>query len=74
MTTIHIFSSTSGSGLFAFTGEAEGGNLPARHGPWRHMALVPPDGALPHHIERGPVETAIERHGFQMWRPRDPTA
>ncbi|MCE1236772.1 MAG: hypothetical protein LWW93_10490 [Hyphomicrobiales bacterium] len=74
MTTIHIFSSTSGSGLFAFTAEAEGGNLPTRHGPWRHMARVPPNGALPHHIDREPVEDAIEKHGFQMWRPRVPKA
>ncbi|MDK9697527.1 MAG: hypothetical protein OEL76_14170 [Siculibacillus sp.] len=70
MSVIHTFSSTSGSGLCAFTDDAEGRKLPERHGPWKHTDRVPSSRDLPHGIDRGAVETAIELHGYQMWRPR----
>lgn len=72
MTTIHTFSSTSGSGLFAFTDDAQGRNLPDRHGPWMHVGSVLARRSLPHGIDRKAVEAAIGREGFQMWRPRKP--
>ncbi len=71
MTMIHTFSSTSGSGLFAFAGDAEGARLPARHGPWQHVGGVAAGEAMPHGIDRAAVETAIEAQGFQMWRRRE---
>ena len=70
MSVIHTFASTNGSGLHAFTDDAEGRRLPVRHGPWKHTSRVPAGRDLPHGIDRGTVETAIESHGFQMWRPR----
>lgn len=68
MSVIHTFSSTNGSGLHAFTGDAEGRKLPERHGPWKHTSRVPAGRDLPHGIDRNAVEVAIETHGFQMWR------
>jgi hypothetical protein len=70
--TIHTFSSTSGSGLFAFTDDAQGRNLPDRHGPWNHVGSTSTPRSLPHGVDRTVVEAAIEREGFQMWRPRKP--
>ncbi len=74
MTVIHIFSSTNGSGLHAFTDDAEGSRLPVRHGPWKHTSRVPAGRDLPHGIARRAVEAAIAAHGFQMWRPQKTTA
>lgn len=74
MFVIHTFSSSNGSGLFAFTDEADGSRLPERHGPWKHVGVVSTTRSLPHGIDRKGVETAIEAHGFQMWRPRTPKA
>ncbi len=70
MSVIHTFTSSNGSGLHAFTGDADGHRLPARHGPWKHMGKVLPNRDLPHKLDRSTVEAAIEAHGFQMWRPR----
>ncbi len=70
MSVIHTFSSTSGSGLQAFTDDPEGRCLPDRHGPWKHVGRVPAGRDLPHGLDRGTVETAIEARGFQMWRVR----
>jgi hypothetical protein len=70
MPVIHTFTSTNGSGLSAFTGDSDGRQLPARHGPWKHMGSVQPNRDLPHKLDRSIVEAAIETHGFQMWRPR----
>lgn len=70
MSVIHTFASTNGSGLGAFTGDADGHRLPARHGPWKHTGSVPSHRDLPHKLDRSTVEAAIEAHGFQMWRPR----
>lgn len=70
MTTIHTFSSTGGSGLYAFTDDAKGDKLPDRHGPWKHVGSVTGARALPHGIDRKAVEAAIGKQGFQMWRPR----
>lgn len=72
MSVIHTFTSSSGSGLCAFTGDADGHRLPVRHGPWKHTGSVQPNRDLPHKLDRSTVETAIETHGFQMWRPRRP--
>lgn len=74
MSVIHTFSSTKGSGLFAFTEDAEGRNLPERHGPWKHVGMVSAKRSLPHGIDRNAVEAAIEKQGYQMWRPRPPRA
>ena len=70
MSVIHTFSSTNGSGLHAFTDDAEGRRLPERHGPWKHTSRVPAGRDLPHGIDRRTVERAIETHGYQMWRPQ----
>lgn len=70
MSVIHTFSSTNGSGLNAFTDDAEGRSLPPRHGPWKHIGRVGAGRDLPHGVDRGAVETAIEARGFQMWRVR----
>ena len=70
MSTIHVFASTSGSGLHAFAGDAEGSRLPPRHGPWKRTGSVPADRDLPHAMDRAAVEAAIEAQGFQMWRVR----
>jgi hypothetical protein len=70
MSVIHTFSSSKGTELYAFTGDADGRLLPARHGPWMHVDSVPSNRTLPHGIDRKAVEAAIEAHGFQMWRLR----
>lgn len=70
MSVIHTFTSSNGSGLWAFAGDADGSRLPERHGPWKRMGTVQPNRDLPHKLDRSTVETAIETHGFQMWRQR----
>lgn len=70
MSAIHSFTSANGSGLCAFAGDAEGTRLPARHGPWRHVGSVRRHQSLPHGIDRSLVESAIEEHGFQMYRTK----
>lgn len=70
MSVIHTFASTNGSGLHAFTADADGRRLPTRHGPWKHTSTVAPNRDLPHALDRSTVEAAIDVHGFQMWRPR----
>ena len=70
MSVIHTFSSTNGSGLNAFAGDVDGLRLPARHGPWKHIGHVSAHRDLPHGLDRGTVEAAIETAGFQMWRLR----
>mgnify|MGYP001305607933 CR=1 FL=1 len=74
MSVIHTFASTNGSGLHAFTDDADGGKLPARHGPWKHTGRVPAGRDLPYGLDRSTVETAIATHGFQMWRRQEPKA
>lgn len=70
MSAIHNFTSAGSSGLNAFAGDAEGTRLPVRHGPWRHVGSVRRHQTLPHGIDRSLVESAIEEHGFQMWRAK----
>jgi len=70
MSVIHTFTSTNGSGLGAFAGDADGSRLPERHGPWKHTSSVAAGRKLPHGLDRATVEAAIETQGFQLWRPR----
>lgn len=70
MFSIHTFA--NGSGLNAFAGDADGTRLPERHGPWRRIGSTRRNQALPHGIDRSMVESAIEEHGFQMWRAKAP--
>jgi hypothetical protein len=70
MSVIHTFSSTNGSGLHACTDDPEGRSLPIRHGPWKHVGRVQAGRDLPHGLDRGTIEKAIEANGFQMWRIR----
>lgn len=69
MIVIHAFASTKGTGLRAFTGDADGHKLPERHGPWKHTGRILPNRELPFRADRSVVEAAIETQGFQMWRP-----
>lgn len=70
MYSIHTFTSSNGSGLSAFAGDADGTRLPERHGPWRRTGSTRYNQPLPHNIDRSMVESAIEEHGFQMWRAK----
>ena len=68
MPVIFKFESTASNGLHAFAGDRAGSMLPERHGPWKQKGTVRPQDAIPHRLDRGAIETAIDEHGYQMWR------
>jgi hypothetical protein len=67
-----VFKFTSGSKptLFAFAGDRPGTSLPEKYGPWIADGFVRPTDAMPHKLDRGTVERAIETQGYQLWRMR----
>jgi hypothetical protein len=68
MPVIFKFASSATDGLFAFTGDRLGAKLPKKHGPWVSKGNVKPQQPIPHRLDRGTVESAIEERGYQMWR------
>ena len=65
---IFVFRSHSRPGLGAFAGDNAGNRLPEKFGPWRLVATVPHNVALPHGVARPGIETAILGEGFQLYR------
>lgn len=57
-------------GLSAFTGDAEGRQLPPQFAPWVADGVVEPGRKLPHNIFRPTIESAVKIQGFQLWRTR----
>jgi hypothetical protein len=68
MAIIYKFASTGRENLFAFAGDRSGSKLPERHGPWRPTGNIKASEPLPHRLDRGTVERAIDDQGFQLWR------
>lgn len=71
MTEIYMFASTVTEGLFAFSGNLEGQQLPAKHGPWKRTRTIRAGEALPHGIDRTLTELAIKDQGCQLWRVKN---
>jgi hypothetical protein len=65
---LFIFESNVNTGLRAFTGDVAGRNLPDQSSPWRQIDAVRPEKAPPYNLSRDTIETAINAHGFQLWR------
>jgi hypothetical protein len=65
---LFIFQSDASIGLRAFAGDVAGRKLPDQFGPWREIGVVRPDAAPPYNLSRDTIETAIDAHGFQLWR------
>jgi hypothetical protein len=66
---IFVFKSESRPDLQAFAGNEGGSKLPEHHGPWTATAVVGATATLPHNFSRRTIEQAIEKEGFQLWRP-----
>lgn len=71
MTEIYMFASTVTEGMFAFSGNPEGLQLPAKHGPWKRTRTIQAEEALPHRIDRTATELAIKTQGCQLWRVKN---
>jgi hypothetical protein len=65
---LFIFESNVNAGLRAFTGDVAGRSLPDQFSPWRQIGAVRPEKAPPYNLSRDTIETAINAHGFQLWR------
>jgi hypothetical protein len=65
---IVIFKSEPQPHLRAFTEDPGGRALPAQFGPWSAVGVVRPGNDLPHKLDRGVVEKAINSNGYQLWR------
>lgn len=65
---IYIFKSEANDGLRAFAGDLAGTKLPNQFRPWHAVGVVGPDKDPPYKLPREEIETAIDLHGFQLWR------
>jgi hypothetical protein len=65
---LFIFESNTNTSLRAFAGDAAGRKLPDQFSPWRQIGAVGPEKAPPYNLSRDTIETAINAHGFQLWR------
>jgi hypothetical protein len=65
---IFIFKSEASPELRAFGGDLAGMSLPSQFKPWRAVGAIAPDGDPPHKLSREVIETAINEHGYQLWR------
>ena len=65
---LYVFRSDSSGELRAFAGDMAGSRLPAQFRPWRVVGAVAPDAAPPYGLSRACIVTAIDAHGFQLWR------
>ncbi|MGO9702030.1 MAG: hypothetical protein ACLPX7_22520 [Xanthobacteraceae bacterium] len=65
---IFIFKSDARPDLRAFGGDLTGSRLPKQFSPWHAIGAVAPDRDPPHDLSREVIETAINDHGFQLWR------
>lgn len=70
MATIYTFSSTVSTGLFAFTSEQDGNNLPQNHGPWTLMGGLNSSNAPRHRFPKETIQQRVVEDGYQLWRIR----
>ena len=68
MAAIFTFESRVTPGVFAFAGDAVGSRLPPSHSPWAATGSFEADAPVPHRLDRETIETAIDGHGYQLWR------
>ena len=69
---IYMFKSELQKGLHAFAADLTGSRLPAQFQPWHATGVIAPGKDPPHQLSRNTIEKAIEAHGFQLWRKREP--
>jgi hypothetical protein len=65
---LFIFESDTNAGLRAFAGDVAGRKLPDQFSPWRQIGAVASGNVPPYNLSRDTIETAINAHGFQLWR------
>ena len=65
---IFIFRSEAKPDLGAFGGDLAGLQLPSQFKPWRAVGAVAPDRDPPYKLSRYVIESAINAHGFQLFR------
>ena len=65
---IYMFKSETNTELCASAGEESGSKLPDQFRPWQATGVIYDGKAPPHGLPRGPIERAINEHGFQLWR------
>jgi hypothetical protein len=69
---IFMFRSDAQRELQAFTDEPSGNKLPSKFSPWSATGVIRADSNPPHNFSRAIIETAINEHGFQLWRLKPP--
>ena len=65
---IYVFKSEANEELRAFASDLAGATLPDQFRPWHAIGVIGPDKDPPHNLPREEIETAINLHGFQLWR------
>jgi hypothetical protein len=65
---IFIFKSETRPDLRAFSGNLDGSRLPKQFSPWHAVGAIAPGRDPPHELSREAIESAINAHGFQLWR------
>ena len=70
MAAIYTFSSSVSAGLFAFTSDQDGSNLPQNHAPWTLMGGLHATSAPPHRFGKEMLEQRLVDDGFQLWRAK----
>jgi hypothetical protein len=65
---IIIFKSEPNPTLRAFSADPGGQELPKQFAPWHAIGVVPPGSDLPHKLDRGVIEKALNSAGYQLWR------
>ncbi|HWM48990.1 MAG TPA: hypothetical protein VNR11_18975 [Xanthobacteraceae bacterium] len=70
---IFVFKSGAQGDLRAFTDDQVGSKLPEQFRPWLVTGAIAADSRPPHNFSRENIESAIQQHGFQLWRMKDKT-
>jgi len=71
---IFIFKSQPKPALRAFSGDQGGQDLPKQFAPWHAVGVVRADKDPPFNLDRGQIEQAIAKGGFQLFRMKDKKA
>jgi hypothetical protein len=71
---LFMFKSEGNGELRAFTADAGGEQLPARHGPWTAVGVVREDKDPPYNMSRDLIGKSITDQGFQLYKVKKKTA
>ncbi|HEX2216400.1 MAG TPA: hypothetical protein VHG27_06880 [Xanthobacteraceae bacterium] len=65
---IYMFRSEAQPSLRAFAEDRSGEKLPSQFAPWHATGVITEEKQPPFKFPRGAIESAINDHGYQLWR------